>query len=418
MNAAGMRPYRSQERRYRIAMIAACPFPHPRGTPIRALRMAEALANRGHEVHVGTYHLGDEPFSAPFHIHRIPRVPTYRNADPGPTYQKLFLLDPLLRRTIDRLLRDHAIDVIHAHHYEGLLIAQSIPSARRPPVVYDAHTMLESELPYYGLALTGWMKRSIGRKLDRRLPGRAAHVISVTELLRDRLVEIGAVPPERVTVVHNAVEDSFFGVAPAARPAGTRTVVFAGNHAAYQGIELLLDAFGRVASRRSDVRLMLVTGSPLGEYEGLVRQLGIADRIDLVTADLAELPAYLRAADVAVNPRVECDGIPQKLLNYMACGCPVVSFAGSAAHLQHGRTGWVVPGADTAAMAEGILRLLDDRQLARRLGEAASEQVRTEYSWDSSATLAEQVYARVLAEAPCAVEPSGGHAPVRHEIMR
>ena len=41
----------------RIAIVAACPFPLPRGTPVRILRMAEALADRGHEVHVVTYHL-------------------------------------------------------------------------------------------------------------------------------------------------------------------------------------------------------------------------------------------------------------------------------------------------------------------------------------------------------------------------
>ena len=41
-----------------IAMVAACPFPAPRGTPIRALRLAEALAARGHRVHVVTYHYG------------------------------------------------------------------------------------------------------------------------------------------------------------------------------------------------------------------------------------------------------------------------------------------------------------------------------------------------------------------------
>lgn len=411
------RSYR-EARRYRIAMIAACPFPHPRGTPIRAFRMAEALADRGHEVHVGTYHLGEEPPSARFHVHRIPRVPTYRHSDPGPTYQKLLVLDPLLRRKLDSVLREHEIDIIHAHHYEGLLIAQSIPSARRPPVIYDAHTLLESELPYYGLAMSRWMKRSIGRALDRRLPGRAAHVISVTDVLRDRLVDMGAVTADRISVVENGVEASFFGVAPVVRADGMRTVVFAGNHAAYQGITFLLEAFRQVASRRSDVRLLLVTGSSLGEYEGLVRELEIGDRIELVECDLAELPAYLRAADVAVNPRVECDGIPQKLLNYMACGCPIVSFAGSAAHLRHGATGWIVPSADTTAMAEGILRLLDDRDLARRIGNAAREQARRDYSWDRTAEKAEAVYARVLAEAARTVDTAASEAPVGHEVVK
>ena len=47
-------------RRYRVAMLAACPFPAARGTPIRILRIAEELARRGHDVDVVTYHLGSD----------------------------------------------------------------------------------------------------------------------------------------------------------------------------------------------------------------------------------------------------------------------------------------------------------------------------------------------------------------------
>jgi glycosyltransferase involved in cell wall biosynthesis len=387
-----------QGRRYGIAMIAACPFPYPRGTPIRAFRMAEALALRGHELHVVTYHAGEETSSTPFHIHRIPRIPTYREFAPGPSYQKLLVLDPLLRRALNGVLCERTIDVIHAHHYEGLLIALSIPPARRPPVVYDAHTLLESELPSYdGLALTLRMKRSIGQLLDRTLPRRAAHVISVTELLRDRLIEMQAIDADRISVVENGVEPSLFDVPALARADGTRTVVFAGNLVPYQGIDLLLEAFRSVASQRDNVRLELATNSSFDEYAELVRRLGIGDRIKVVNVGFDQLPTWLGAADVAVNPRVVCDGVPQKLMNYMACGCPIVSFAGSAAHLRHGTTGWIIPGADPAAMADGILRLLDDRELARRIGAAAREQVRAEYSWSRSAQRAEAVYGRVLA---------------------
>ena len=65
----------------RIAMIAACPFPWPRGTPIRIHRIAEAVAGRGHAVHVVTYHLGEELADAPFVVHRIRDVPAYRRTE-------------------------------------------------------------------------------------------------------------------------------------------------------------------------------------------------------------------------------------------------------------------------------------------------------------------------------------------------
>jgi hypothetical protein len=64
-------------RTFRIAMVAACPFPYPRGTPVRIYRMAETLARRGNDVHVITYHLGESPQQVPFTIHRTPSITTY-----------------------------------------------------------------------------------------------------------------------------------------------------------------------------------------------------------------------------------------------------------------------------------------------------------------------------------------------------
>ncbi|HET6798440.1 MAG TPA: hypothetical protein VFH40_14870, partial [Gemmatimonadales bacterium] len=86
----------------RIAMIAACPFPWPRGTPIRIHRIAEAVARRGHHVHVVTYHLGQDLADPPFVMHRIRDVPGYRRTDPGPTLRKLFQLDPMLAGRLRR----------------------------------------------------------------------------------------------------------------------------------------------------------------------------------------------------------------------------------------------------------------------------------------------------------------------------
>jgi glycosyltransferase involved in cell wall biosynthesis len=391
-------PSSGETRRHCIAMIAACPFPYPRGTPIRVFRIAEALALRGHEVHVVTYHLGEEPLTVPFRIHRIPRVYTYRKLSPGPSLQKLFVLDPLLRGTLNRVLLEHPVEVIHAHHYEGLLAALSIPRRRRPPVIYDAHTLLHSELPDYGLAFSQRIKRVVGGMLDRHLPGRAAHVIAVAKSLQDRLIAMAAVVADRVSLVENGVEPNLFDDPAIVWADGQRRVVFAGNLAAYQGIKILLDAFRSVACRRSDVRLVLVTHSSLGAYADVIRAFGIAERVEVLNASFEQLPGYLRGAAVAVNPRLQCDGVPQKLMNYMACGCPIVSFAGSAVHLRHGVTGWIVPGADPAALAEGILRLLDDRALAQRLGAAAREQVKNECSWQRVAEKVELVYARVLTD--------------------
>jgi glycosyltransferase involved in cell wall biosynthesis len=358
--------------------------------------MAEALQHRGHEVHVVTYHLGREIKDLPFQIHRIPQVRSYRHFAPGPTFRKLFLLDPLLAWTLGRVLRRQRIDLIHAHHYEGLLVAKAMRGVPDLPVVYDAHTLLATELPFYAMGVGKNAKRIAGRLFDKHLPGRADHVVAVTDTIRDRLVGMGAVSPEQISVVGNGVEASLFDLATPLRDEQTRRVVFAGNLAAYQGIDHLLEAFRIIRERQTNVRLLMVTESPFGAYEPLARSLGIREHIDVVAAPFEQLPRYLLGADVAVNPRSDGEGIPQKLMNYMAAARPIVSFEGSAAHLRHGETALLVPNGDVAAFAEATLHLLDRRQLAAGLGAAARAQVDRSFSWNKSAEKVESVYAHLL----------------------
>ena len=110
-----MGPMRVDKEHLTVAIVAACPLPLARGTPVRIRHVAESLANRGHDIHVITYHLGSGELSQDVKVHRTPRVPTYRRLSPGPSYQKLLVMDPLLTAKVARLLRTMPFDVIHAH---------------------------------------------------------------------------------------------------------------------------------------------------------------------------------------------------------------------------------------------------------------------------------------------------------------
>jgi glycosyltransferase involved in cell wall biosynthesis len=390
--------------RLRVAVVAACPFPWPRGTPIRIERIADAVARRGHAVHVVTYHLGEDSGDSPFRVHRIRDVPTYRRTGPGPTLGKLLQLDPLLARLLRRLHRELRFDVVHAHHYEGLLVASH--AVRDVPIVYDAHTLLASELPTYPLGLPRRCVRAIAPWLDRHLPRRADRVIAVSETIANALTAAGASAPDRLHVIQNGVEWQRFSAHGAPTPDG-RTVIFTGNLAPYQGVDFMLEAFARLYARRPDARLMIVTDSPFEPFEPLTRRLGVRAGVVVRQAPFAEQPALLAGATVAINPRIRCDGIPQKLLNYMAAGMPIASFESSAGPLRHEVTGLRVPDGDPAAMAGALERLLVDRALARALGDAAREQARREFSWDQVACRVEEVYRFALASRePSRPEPS------------
>jgi glycosyltransferase involved in cell wall biosynthesis len=200
-----------------------------------------------------------------------------------------------------------------------------------------------------------------------------------------------------VHVIPNGVEWQRFPVEPGTIPAGC-TVIFTGNLAPYQGVDLMLEAFAKLHARRADVRLMIVTDSPFTAFEGLAQRLGVRTAVSLHRASFEQQPALLAGATLAVNPRVQCDGIPQKLLNYMAAGLPIATFQGSAGPVRHQVTGLCVPDGDTAALACAMERLLTNRALAWTLGHAAREQARREFSWAQVAARVEQVYREAITD--------------------
>jgi glycosyltransferase involved in cell wall biosynthesis len=407
-------------------MVAACPFPAPRGTPLRIQRMAEALAERGHEVHVVTYHLGVGEPSPALRIHRTRRLPLRGALAPGPTPSKL-LLDPLLARLLRRVIATHAIDVVHAHHYEGLGVA--LAASRRgaravePPIIYDAHTLLATELPDYGLAFPRGLARSVGARIDRGLPRRATHVVAVTERLRARLVAGCGVDADRTTVVPNGVERAFLDAcraAIAARAAATSALsslprahssprpparlVYGGNLAPYQGIDLMMASLAEIRRARPDARLRVVIEETAARRsrggaesaQSAAARCGVADAVEVIACDSGTLAGELVASEIALNPRPRADGFAIKSLNYMAAGRPTVAFAEAAGPLEDGVTGILVGEPTPEAFARAVLRLLDDPALAARLGRAAHETVATRFTWESVAETLEGLYTRIL----------------------
>lgn len=385
----------------KLLVVAACPFPAPRGTPIRIFHLSEALARRGHDVHVAAYHLGTASVDHRFEIYRCDDVRWYRRTAPGPSWGKLWV-DWKLARTVRQRLDAGGVDVIHAHHFEGLLAAlagRRLSRASDVPIVFDAHTLLESELPRYTLGLPSFVKREVGRALDRALPGRADFVVGVSDEIRGRLLEIGSAEPDRLAMVPSGVELEYFASDGAADDDPDRTVlVFAGNLSGYQDVDVMLHAFAFVRQRRPEVLLKIVTDHDFAPFEPLAEELGVNKDIRVVSADFAALPRHLQGARIALNPRRVCDGVPQKLLNYMASRCAIVSFRGATRHLRHNESGWVVEGNTAQEFAEGILAVLDDPDLAREMGERAYEIVSRELSWEGAAQQLEEIYAWLLEE--------------------
>ena len=362
-----------------VAMVAACPFPAGRGTPIRIEQMAEALQDAGFDVHVVAYHLGtDRPLPPGVRLHRIPAVSFYQDFSAGPKYRKIMVLDPMLAVRLARIVRRYRIRVVHAHHFEGAMCALMVKRfVGGFQVVYDAHTSLQDEILDYQFHAPRIVKKIAADLLDSLVPRLCDHVVTVSDELRRFVVDRG-VAPQNVSVIPMGVNTGGFLSCPRSEArqrlglSAAPVVLYTGNLAPFQGVDRLIRAMPSVAGRIADSRLVIVSEATPA-YERKAAETGLADRISF-TGELPfeQVRLWLAAADVVVLPRSNCPGFPLKLLNYMAAGKAIVAFAGGGREvLQHLRNGYLAPDGNEQALADGIVRCLQDPELRDRIGEAA-----------------------------------------------
>jgi glycosyltransferase involved in cell wall biosynthesis len=143
--------------------------------------------------------------------------------------------------------------------------------------------------------------------------------------------------------------------------------------------------------------VLLVVGEERGSgCREVSEATGFRDRI-IFTGEkpFAEIPDFLACADVAVSPRIECPGTPQKITNYMAAGKAIVCFAGSASLLSDNENGLVVANGDINAMSEAIISLLQSTELRRKLGAKAREALLSRYNWPLLCNQLQALYQRL-----------------------
>ncbi|MGB7933469.1 MAG: glycosyltransferase family 4 protein [Gammaproteobacteria bacterium] len=369
----------------RILAIAACPLPWHRGTPIRIHHMENAIVDKGHHVEVITYPLFDDNYAANYTTHRVRNIGLHVTPDPGPSLTKSFVLDPQLILKARRLITESQFDVILAHHYEGLISALCARALtqRQIPIVYDAHTLLVSELSDYRLGLPAAAKKWIGKRIDTTIPTRADHIVAVSKRMKNWFCKIAMISESKISVISNGVEYEHFSQPTLAsdQPNRDPRITFSGNLAGYQGVNRLLESFKGVLQAKTTAKLSILTASNTQTATKRCKELGIDHAVTFSNPKYEELPKEFSRADVLVNPRVHCDGIPQKLLNYMAAGKPIVSYAGSAEVLEHNHSALLVKDYDIQGFTDSILALLNDPKLRLRIGAAAQDLAKSNYSW-------------------------------------
>ena len=222
---------------------------------------------------------------------------------------------------------------------------------------------------------------------------RAARVVAVSNFVRASVIASG-VPDAQIDVVYDGVE--LPDLVPPRGP--SRRLGCVGYLLPEKGQELLIRALPLVVARYPDATLVLAGDGPCrGPLERLAAELGVAPAVEFA-GHVEDVAAVYRSLDVFLFPSL-AEPLGSALLTAMAHGLPVVARASGAVPevIEDGANGLLVGGEEPGAFAEAVLRLLDDGELAARLGAAARLTVEKRFSAEAMIQGTLQVYHRVLA---------------------
>jgi glycosyltransferase involved in cell wall biosynthesis len=269
-------------------------------------------------------------------------------------------------------LKRHAFDVINTHSstdtWLAALACRLIAGA--PPIVRTRHI----SAPLSDNLATRWLYT------------RATSYIATTgEALREQLLTTLSVAPERIVSVPTGVDTArYLPVDAAGRtdrrrelglPVEVPLVGIVATLRSWKGHRFLVEAFA--GDIPPAAHLVVVGDGPQREaLAALVAQLGLQGRVHLV-GNHSDVVPWLQALDVFVLPSYANEGVPQALMQAMACGLPCVTTnIGAIPELaRHDLTARVVPAQDADAIRFAIVELLADQSLRSRLGMAAREHV-------------------------------------------
>ncbi len=181
------------------------------------------------------------------------------------------------------------------------------------------------------------------------------------------------------------------------------TIGIFGRLVPWKGHHIFVQALAEIARAMPHVQGIVVGGleitapTYLDELQGLAQGLGIADRLFFLghRDDVLDLYALV---DVLVHASVRDEPFGRVIIEGMAAARPVVATRGGGTPeiVREGVTGFLVPQGDPRAMAQAVLRLLQDPELARRMGEAARADVVRRFDARETARQVMAVYDQVL----------------------
>ena len=343
------------------------------GNSIHTHRWVEYMSDRGHQVHLITFHKGD----------KIHKVEAHYLSSPSK------LIYPFFLSKIRFLIKIINPDILHAHYASsyGLLGACS-----------GFHPFVVS---VWGWDVINFPRVSfLHRLLVKYALRKADHITATSKMLASTTAELTGVS-DKVTVIPFGVDLLSFQERTDSSQKMEITIGIVKTLLPKYGIEYLIRAFSLVEKKFRNLNLMIVGTGPLRDnLHRLAQELGCVEKVYFVgQVPYSRVPEYLSKMDIFVVPSVdESESFGVAAVEASACGLPIIAskVGGLPEVVVDKSTGLIVPPKDPSAIAEALVHLIENPDLRQEYGRRGREFVMRNYNWQENALRMEKLYREIL----------------------
>ncbi|MEK4731004.1 MULTISPECIES: glycosyltransferase family 4 protein [unclassified Paenibacillus] len=325
----------------------------------------------------------------------------------GSKQQSIWKRRELMQKYAAELFDKQPVDILYSH-FAPYSVGPALEAKKRGiPVVTTFHGPWTEEMKIEGQGIKHFLKTTLAKSIEMKAYGLSDKFIVLSETFRDILHEHYKVPLSKIHIIPGAANVERFHPAEdrgAVRerlnlPQNATIVLTVRRLVNRMGLLQLLEAWRRVTERHPDHLLLIGGKGPLmEELASKVAEYNLHNHVRLLgyVSD-EELPLYHQASNLFVVPTQALEGFGLITVEAMASGLPVLAtpVGGSKEILRGFRPELLFQGTDSEAIAEGLLRVLDHRELLPNARECR-DHVLSRYTWGHVAEQVEEVFRQVL----------------------
>ena len=299
------------------------------------------------------------------------------------------------------LAMDHNFVGSHLYHSTGHLL----PRLRTMRTVFTLHDVIPFLFPEHHL----WQNKIFFEIMLPRFLQHADAIIAVSRNTKRDALRVLNLPPEKIHVISEGIDDQFSPVTDPQQLAAVRQrynlpqrfVLSVGTLEPRKNHTMLLHAFGALLAAQPDV-VLAIAGKRGWLYQDFLAALdnsGLEPHVRLLNrVPDADLPALMSAASVFAFPSLyEGFGLPP--LEAMACGTPVLCSTAASLPEVVGEGGWLLNPLTPAEWTRAMQRLLSEPEAHSALIERARNQA-ANFTWRKTAIATRAVYQQLLQSEP------------------